>query len=104
MEKIKLFLEKNHLVVLIGVILLFVINTCSSNGKISSLKKDVVSLQNSVLIKLERMDAKIDLLPDQKKIEKFNNKLMYDFLIYEDDLDNRRTSLSTIKEKIQSGE
>lgn len=100
MEKIKVFLEKNYLTIIIVLFLTFLVSNCSNISKISSLKKETSSLNDSLSKRISNLEVKINSLPTQENVESYNRKLMYEFLIYEDDLDNRRTSLSKIKEEL----
>lgn len=65
--------------------------------------------------KSDRLEAKIDSLStvvsnlnkktsSQKEIKDALELVMLDYLIYEDDLDNGKTSLSKIKDKIESND
>ena len=70
--------------------------TCGSKGKIRDNKKEIEVLNTKVdsLIKIT------DNQPDASLIKYEMEQAMYKFLIYEDDLDKGKTSLSDIKSKI----
>ena len=61
-----------------------------STHKIDSLQGVIISLEDKVL--------------DSKETEDIMERVMLGFLIYEDDLDRGKTSLSQIKNKIESND
>ena len=75
-----------------------------------------VSKTNSILEeKTDRLEAKMDSLSSvildlkthtatSKEVKDALEVVMLDYLIYEDDLDNGKTSLSKIKDKIESND
>lgn len=75
-----------------------------------------ISKTNSILEdRVDRLDSKIDSLSnvikehdgnaaDSKEIRDALELVMLDYLIYEDDLDKGKTSLSKIKDKIESND
>jgi hypothetical protein len=76
--------------------LLSFLQTCGSKGKVTDNKK-----------KIEVLESKVDSLinitvaqPNSTSIKNQMEQTMYKFLIYEDDLDKGKTSLSDIKSKI----
>jgi archaellum component FlaC len=72
--------------------LLTLINTCSvrsANSENRKLRKE-----------LEQTNNKIDSLASREEIQMISNKVMFDFLLYEDDIDNKKASLSDIRTKI----
>jgi len=70
--------------------------TCGSKGKVTDNKKKIEVLETKVdsLIKITSAQ------PDATVIKYEMEQAMYKFLIYEDDLDKGKTSLSDIKSKI----
>ena len=70
--------------------------TCGSKGKIRDNKKQIDVLETKVDSLIKITDAQ----PDATLIKYEMEQAMYKFLIYEDDLDKGKTSLSDIKSKI----
>ena len=70
--------------------------TCGSKGKIRDNKKQIDVLETKVDSLIKITDAQ----PDASLIKYEMEQAMYKFLIYEDDLDKGKTSLSDIKSKI----
>jgi uncharacterized protein YoxC len=60
--------------------------------------KDVDRIEKSVKL----INQKVDSIPSGNKVKQQMNEVMFDFLIYEDDFDKKKTSLSDIKQKIQT--
>jgi len=71
---------------------LTLLNTCSTRSANSENRK--------LRKELEATNNKIDSLASREEIEMISNKVMFDFLIYEDDVDKNKASLSDIKTKI----
>jgi hypothetical protein len=71
---------------------LTLLNTCSTRSANSENRK--------LRKELEATNYKIDSLASREEIEMISNKVMFDFLIYEDDVDKNKASLSDIKTKI----
>jgi hypothetical protein len=53
---------------------------------------------------LQKLRKEVEVVKEQsaskEEIEILQNKVMFEFLIYEDDIDNKKASLSDIKNKI----
>lgn len=85
----KKFLQENFtLIVLILAILTF-FKSCGDSREISKLKKE-----------LEVTNQKMDKYATKEQVEIISNKTMFDFLLYEDDIDKKKASLSDIKNKV----
>ena len=71
-------------------------NTCGVKGNVKDNKKEIQVLETKVdsLIKV------VSVKPDATFITNQMEQTMYKFLIFEDDLDKGKTSLSDIKSKI----
>ena len=70
--------------------------TCGSKGKVRDNKKEIEVLNTKVDSLIKVVDSK----PNAKEIQYEMEQTMYKYLIYEDDLDKGKTSLSDIKSKI----
>ena len=70
--------------------------TCGSKGKVRDNKKQIEVLNTKVDSLIKVVDSK----PNADLIQYEMEQAMYKFLIYEDDLDKGKTSLSDIKSKI----
>jgi hypothetical protein len=85
---------KNHSWIIILVLLFFVlVRQCGVNRDIDRMEKSIKSINN----KVDSTDV-----PTREEIRKEMNETMFNFLIYEDDFDKGKASLSDIKSKINS--
>lgn len=76
---------------------------CSSNRKLSSQAEQIIKLQNTCDSLKQAFDEASKNKPITKQQIKDEMQLiMYDYLIYENDLDNKKISLSEIKNRIES--
>lgn len=78
---------------------LFLTKSCTSR-KISKLEDKTLALES----KIDSLNSQITKVPTQKGVRDEMERVMFDYLIYEDDLDKGKTSLSEVKNKIQSND
>lgn len=84
-------------------ILLFLSKGCTSN-KISTLEKKYLENTKNLETKIDSLQLRVSKMATAKDVRDEMEKTMFDFLIYEDDLDKNKVSLSDIKNKIQSND
>lgn len=104
MKNIIAYIKTNPWQVIASVfIVLFMMKGCT-NSKIAKLEKDY--LENTT-----RLETKIDSLvvvsnkkASAKEVRDQMERVMFDYLIYEGDLDNNKSSLSDIKNKIDAND
>jgi len=84
----KLIQENFTIIVLVLTILVF-FKSCGDSREVSRLRKE-----------LEVTNQKMEKFATKEQVEIISNKTMFDFLLYEDDLDKKKTSLSDIKNKV----
>jgi len=77
-------------------LLLCFFQTCGTKGKITDVKKQNIELHNTV----DSLHNVINTLPTSDEVEYRMEQVMYRYLIYEDDLDRGKVSLSEIKNRI----
>ena len=85
---------KNHSWAITLILVLFVLlRQCGVNRDIDRMEKSIKSI-----------NGKVDSLyvPSTEEIRKEMNETMFNFLIYEDDFDKGKASLSDIKSKINT--
>lgn len=80
--------ENSWLISLVLVSLVF-LKQCSISSDQDKIQKDI-----------RKITGKIDSLPSQNQIQETMNQTMFNFLIFEDDFDHKKVSLSEIKSKI----
>jgi len=97
MEKLFLFLNKHGQKLTLLIVLVIFIRSCTLSSNVSILKSD-----NENLVKqINALSLKTDSLPDKSIINNIVEDNLYQFLIFEDDLDKGKTSLSEIKLRIE---
>jgi hypothetical protein len=91
----KQFIEKNFKVILLIFCVLFFIQQCSTSRKSEKAYKQAKLTQESLdsLLKNGPVNA--------EQVKHISQQTMFEFLIYEEDVDKGRTSLSDIKNKIE---
>jgi hypothetical protein len=83
---------KNHSwIVIIFLLIIIFFRQCGVNRDIDRIEKSVKSINN----KVDSLEV-----PSKDDIRKEMNETMFNFLIYEDDFDKGKSSLSDIKSKI----
>lgn len=97
MKKVVTWIKENPLPIILGIIMLFVLMQCSSNTAQRAVTKNIIQELDSLRTDINTLKKNY---PTKKEIEIQNSKMMYDFLIYEDDLDKGKISLSQIQEKL----
>lgn len=96
---------KNHLwkVTTFAFLLLFLSKGCTNN-KISNLEKEYEKSTSRLEKKVDSLSALSSKTANEQEVRDQMEKVMLDFLIYEDDLDKGKTSLSQVKDKIESND
>ena len=77
-------------------LLLCFFQTCGTKGKITNVKKQNIELHETV----DSLHNALNALPNSEDVEYIMEQVMYKYLIYEDDLDKGKVSLSEIKNRI----
>lgn len=100
MKKFIDFLKINGWKVSTGVLfLLYVLKGCTFN-KVGSIKEDTKALEK----RLTALEKRVDENATSKEVRDEMEITMFNYLIYEDDLDKGKSSLSDIKNKIESND
>lgn len=82
----KQFIKNNFETIVLVLALLSLLKSCGDSRELQKLRKEVEVVKSQSATKEE--------------IELLQNKVMFEFLLYEDDIDNKKASLSDIKNKI----
>lgn len=85
----KKFLQENFTIIVLVIAILTLFKSCGDSREITKLKKE-----------LEVTNANLEKFATKEEVEIISNKTMFDFLLYEDDIDKKKASLSDIKNKI----
>jgi hypothetical protein len=75
------------------LVLFILMRQCGVNRDIDRMEKSIKSINN----KVDSLE-----IPNKEEIRKEMNETMFNFLIYEDDFDKGKASLSDIKSKINT--
>lgn len=86
----KEFIKKNFTIIVLIIVVLTFFKSCGDSRELSKLRNEVQVLKETQAT--------------QEEIELIQNKVMFEFLLYEDDIDNKKASLSDIKNKIDEFE
>lgn len=90
----KQFIEKNFPIIMIIFCFVFFLQQCSTSRKADKAYKQALATQ----AKVDSLIATGPLSADKAKY--ISEQTMFEFLIYEEDVDKGKTSLSDIKNKI----
>jgi hypothetical protein len=95
LQKIK---DNFQYILLVFLVLIF-FKQCGIDREISRIKKEEKSSNESIVNKLDSINTltKAEMREEMRKV-------MFEFLIYEDDFDKKKTSLSEIKSRIETSE
>lgn len=85
----KTFIKENFTIIVLILAILTLFKSCGDSREIVKLRKE-----------LELTNQKMGQFATKEQIEIISTKTMFDFLLYEDDLDKKNTSLSDIKNKV----
>lgn len=85
----KKFIQENFTIIVLIVAILTLFKSCGDSREVSKLRKE-----------LELTNQKMEKFATKEEVEIISSKTMFDFLLYEDDLDKKKTSLSDIKNKL----
>lgn len=83
-------IKDNFTVIVLCLLVIVFFRQCGVNSEISKIKKE-----NS------RISANIDSMVTKEEMKKEMRQVMFEFLIYEDDFDKGKVSLSDLKNKIE---
>lgn len=85
----KKFIQENFTIIVLVITILTLFKSCGDSREVTKLRKE-----------LEVANQKIEKFATKEEVEIISSKTMFDFLMYEDDLDKKKTSLSDIKNKV----
>jgi CII-binding regulator of phage lambda lysogenization HflD len=85
----KKFIQENFTLIVLILSVLTLFKSCGDSREVAKLRKE-----------LETTNQKMEKYATKEQVEIISSKTMFDFLLYEDDLDKKKTSLSDIKNKL----
>jgi hypothetical protein len=104
MEKVKLFITNHFWKVTTVIFFLFFLADGCTNRKISALEKEYSKNISELNLKIDLLTNHVKNTPSKKEVRDEMEVIMFNFLIYEDDLDKGKVSLSDVKNKIESND
>ena len=103
MKFIELIKQWAWQVLAILFLLLWVGNGCTSK-KISKTNKLLIENNDGLVSRVDSLANELANTATKKEVKDMMEKTMLDFLIYEDDLDKGKISLSQVKDKIEAND
>lgn len=104
MKNIIDFLRKNMWQTTTVVLLLIVLGKGCTLSKISKLDSKCSENEVKLEKKLDSLNSVVNTFATEKQVRDQMEITMFNYLIYEDDLDKGKSSLSDIKNKIESND
>lgn len=92
-------IKENFQYIVLGFLVIVFFRQCGVNSEVSKIKKESRIANEQIIAKLDSINTLT-----KGEIRHEMNQVMFEFLIYEDDFDKKRVSLSEIKNKIEAGE
>lgn len=83
-------IKENFAIIVLCLLVIVFFRQCGVNSEINKIKKENVIIS-----------ANIDSMVTKEEMKKEMRQVMYEFLIYEDDFDKGKVSLSDLKNKIE---
>lgn len=83
-------IKDNFTIIVLFLLVIVFFRQCGVNSEINKIKKE-----NAII------SANIDSMVTKEEMKKEMRQVMYEFLIYEDDFDKGKVSLSDLKNKIE---
>lgn len=83
-------IKENFTIIVLCLLVIVFFRQCGVNSEINKIKKE-----NAII------SANIDSMVTKEEMKKEMRQVMYEFLIYEDDFDKGKVSLSDLKNKIE---
>jgi len=92
-------IKDNFQFIVLGFLVLVFFRQCGVNRDIDRIEKELKASNTELNTKLDSINTLT-----KAEIRHEMNQVMFQFLIYEDDFDRKRISLSEIKNKIEASE
>ena len=84
-------IKDNFIIITLGLLVIIFFRQCGVNSEINKIKKENA-----------KISALLDSSVTKKEMKHEMRQVMFEFLIFEDDFDKGKASLSDIKNKIES--
>jgi hypothetical protein len=87
-----------------GILLLLFLSKGCTNSKISKLEDKYLENTARLELKIDSLENRVSKMATKKEIQDQMEIVMFNYLIYEDDLDKGKSSLSDVKNKIEAND
>lgn len=104
MNKVADFLKQNLWKVTTVVFLIAFLSKGCTNNQLNKINRSQEDRLTALELKIDSLGKRVDLNATSKQVRDEMEITMFNFLIYEDDLDKGKVSLSGIKDKIESND
>jgi len=102
MQPILEFFKTKGIVVLFILILIMFVRTCGMNSKFDKISKQNADLENKI-DSMHRLNSTIyQKIINDKQMEELLEKKLFEFLLYEDDMDKGKTTPGQIRSRLDS--
>lgn len=108
MKKVKEFLNSWGMLIMVPMMIIVFFKGCGTSSTVSDLEEDNAALTEQVAAQdstIKQLEETIkNRVPTKKEVRDEMERVMLDFLIYEDELDKKKITISQIKDKIESND
>jgi hypothetical protein len=87
-----------------GILLLLFLSKGCTNSKISKLEDKYLENTARLELKIDSLENRVSKMATKKEIQDQMEIVMFNYLIYEGDLDKGKSSLSDVKNKIEAND
>ena len=103
MEKVRSFINRWGLTIMLPILIITNFKSCSNSRELEVIKTEIKAVQDNAVTD-ESISEKLDGYATRKDVKDEMERTMLDFLIYEDELDKKKITISQIKEKIEAND
>lgn len=100
MKSVSEFLSKWGMVIMVPMMIIVFFKGCSSSSTANKTNETV----EAQTVTIDSLNNELAKRPTTKEVRDEMEKVMLDFLIYEDELDKKQITVSQIKDKIESND
>ena len=104
MKNLVFLLKENVWKVTTLILALLLLSKGCTTNKIGALEKKCMQSTDRLERKIDLLQEKVSQVPTSKQVRDEMERTMFNYLIYEDDVDHGKASLSEIKNKIEAND
>ena len=103
MEKVRVFINRWGLTLMLPIVLFSWVSGCKTSTKVDVLQEEVTTIKDNA-INQKALSKSLVHYATKKEITDEMERTMLDFLIYEDELDKKKITISQIKDKVEQND